>query len=1050
MAVNFAYLRVALKDFDWKAMFVDELGWSRTRKHPETFVLDGQTFTLTPVAELGGMVVYRCVGMAGLLPASDLRRRIENKVKEAQFEHIIIFEEGAQHQAVFQWIKRGEGAARSREFSVERTAHGDLLRGEQLLQRLSGIAFEFSDLDAEGQIGIQKVITKVIKSLDVEKVTKRFYDEFTNQRNAFQKFLSGIPTDDDQRWYVSVMLNRLMFIYFIQSKHFLDNDGQYLRHKLQQTQSRETDLFYRDFLEVLFFKGFAQPKLERDVPTNQLLGNIPYLNGGLFMPHPIEERYGTAITIPDAAFTKLFAFFDKWRWHLNERPGESDDEIDPDVLGYIFEKYINQKQMGAYYTKEDITGYICRNTIIPALFDKANLSLAPLDLPHTISAYIYPAVKQIDRLPTETDREYAARQARKNQLIADGQAGKIATINEAITANLNLEAMAFDLVPFLNARQLWSFYTTLSSLSILDPTCGSGAFLFAAIKILKPLYEQALDRMALLVERRKTGDFAFKEILDAEQAHANRDYFITKSIVIRNLYGVDIMEEATEVCKLRLFLRLVADLQETDVDHIEPLPDIDFNIRAGNALVGYVSVDQIGGVVRKSGIASLSPRQQKLLSDVQDVQRELSTYRTTQLQLNPSSETFRQTRQAIRDRLKQVNDGLDDDLLKVGYIKRESNGTYNTQPFHWFTAFYEILTNGGFDVVIGNPPWKEYSAVRKTYRVYGYKTETCGNLHGLCTERGVSLCASNGRTSFIVQLPLVSSSRMVSVRDLLTRSSSSLFTMTFDDRPGKLFEGLQNCRSVIFIAQLSKDTTSTVLATTRYQRWSSEARSYLFDQVEYTVMRGTLVHPGTFPKYASPIEETVFRKLRAKGQLTIDTLLSYKGMEHFIFYQEATRYWIKATAGAPYYSKNGIVGVPAHGRYLHFADLATTHMICAVLNSSLFYTYFIAYGDCFHLSDHLVSGFPMPTDLLSDRRLVDFNKCLMTSLNANAANKTIRTVDGESIEYAEFSVGKSKSTIDDIDRVLAEHYGFTNEELDFIINYDIKYRMGRDAEEVEA
>ena len=73
------------------------------------------------------------------------------------------------------------------------------------------------------------------------------------------------------------------------------------------------------------------------------------------------ERDNPKIQIPDEAFTRLFDFFDAYHWHLDERPVRADNEINPDVLGYIFEKYINQKQMGAYYTKEDITGYIARN-----------------------------------------------------------------------------------------------------------------------------------------------------------------------------------------------------------------------------------------------------------------------------------------------------------------------------------------------------------------------------------------------------------------------------------------------------------------------------------------------------------------------------------------------------------------------------------------------------------------------------------------------------------------------------------------------------------------
>src|SRR5207247_9068745 len=102
-------------------------------------------------------------------PIQPIRRQIESQVKERRFEHIVIFEDGGRQEAVFQWIKRGQGAARSREFTYRRGQSGDLL-----LQRLSGIAFDFSDLDEQGRIDIAKVTARVAKSLDVEGVTKKF------------------------------------------------------------------------------------------------------------------------------------------------------------------------------------------------------------------------------------------------------------------------------------------------------------------------------------------------------------------------------------------------------------------------------------------------------------------------------------------------------------------------------------------------------------------------------------------------------------------------------------------------------------------------------------------------------------------------------------------------------------------------------------------------------------------------------------------------------------------------------------------------------------
>jgi len=165
-----------------------------------------------------------------------------------------------------------------------------------------------------------------------------------------------------------------------------------------------------------------------------------------------------------------------------------------------------------------------------------------------------------------------------------------------------------------------------------------------------------------------------------------------------------------------------------------------------------------------------------------------------------------------------------------------------------------------------------------------------------------------------------------------------------------------------------------------------------------------------------------------------------------VFYQEATGYWVKATVGLPYYAKDGLVAAPAHGRYLYFPDQRTAHWACAALNSTLFYLYFIAYGDCFHLSDTLAKSFPVPPRLSKDPKMAKFGENLMIALRTSSKRTNIRTKDGYEIAYDEYFGWKAKTTIDEIDSILAKHYGFTDEELDFIINYDIKYRMGRGAD----
>ncbi|NCQ32579.1 MAG: hypothetical protein GW802_35105, partial [Armatimonadetes bacterium] len=194
------------------------------------------------------------------------------------------------------------------------------------------------------------------------------------------------------------------------------------------------------------------------------------------------------------------------------------------------------------------------------------------------------------------------------------------------------------------------------------------------------------------------------------------------------------------------------------------------------------------------------------------------------------------------------------------------------------------MKSGGFDVVIGNPPWKEYSAVKREYTVRGYATENCGNLYALCIERCLALRSGNGGLSFIVQLPLSSSSRMADARRLMRRSSLCLHVASFDDRPGKLFEGLQNCRSVVFVARAPghKSHRGNELATTGYIRWHSQARHGLFERLGYTVCADVPLCPDQFPRFSTESEPAVFQRLAARSANTVGSVLRGRHAENFI------------------------------------------------------------------------------------------------------------------------------------------------------------------------
>ena len=363
-------VRRRLEGGDLRALFIEDLGWDHGGADVEATIA-GRTFGLEAVAHKRGMVAYRhAADSEQAFPDHPTRQKIEKAVAKTVREHLIVYAAPDGDAQYWQWVKREPG----RPDRTRTHVHHRNQPGEALIQKLEQLVFT---LDEEEDLTIVDVSGRVRAAFDVEKVTKRFYDRFKAEHRTFLKFIEGVTNAADREWYASLMLNRMMFIYFIQKRGFLDGDPDYLRNRLDVVRRRgggDFHRFYRLFLLRLFHEGLGQPEARRAPELAALLGRIPYLNGGLFDVHDLE-RDNPGIRVPDEAFERIFAFFDAWQWHLDDRPLRNDNEINPDVLGYIFEKYVNQKQMGAYYTREDITGYISRNTVIPFLFDSSEKGL---------------------------------------------------------------------------------------------------------------------------------------------------------------------------------------------------------------------------------------------------------------------------------------------------------------------------------------------------------------------------------------------------------------------------------------------------------------------------------------------------------------------------------------------------------------------------------------------------------------------------------------------------------------------------------------------------
>jgi hypothetical protein len=344
-------------------------------------------------------------------------------------------------------------------------------------------------------------------------------------------------------------------------------------------------------------------------------------------------------------------------------------------------------------------------------------------------------------------------------------------------------------------------------------------------------------------ERHHPGRFAdFRRILAEVDKHPNRRYFILESIIVNNLYGVDIMEEAVEICKLRLFLKLVAQVDR--VKDLEPLPDIDFNIRPGNTLVGFISVDEI----RRAAESNASGQGQLVFGETEKairrieeeaeiVERAFQKFHDMQTDYGMDARDFATAKQELRSRLKKLADELDRYLAGVYGIDPSKTTAYaqwrkSHQPFHWFAEFYGIRSRGSFNVIIGNPPYLELREVDYTLR--GFKCFESGAIHAMCIERSVQLLHQKGCASMIVPLSVVSTQRMHVVQELLENGRNAWYA-NYSWRPAKLFDTVNRALTIFVITPYGESQTFS----TDYQKWTSDSRDLLMRDISYI----NILHP---------------------------------------------------------------------------------------------------------------------------------------------------------------------------------------------------------------
>lgn len=949
-----------------KKTLIETMLWNLPASEEVSVVVDGSVTKVEVLAELPGAAFLQT--SAPLPDATLWFKQVDKELAKRFSERIIRFQ--SLHEDSWFWPKK----LASGSLSYERLTTGHNQLPDYLAQRLAGLAFTSKDHQTPGLINPVSVKEKIRGQFESSKVTSDFFKKFKEKHEFLSKEISGVPSVHEASSYSTLILNRLMFIYFLQKKEFLNGDPSYLKTCLKKVQNLKGKdkfySFYNDYLLELFFNKLDSPAGKiADPLIQEIAGDVPYVNGGVFSRSVAESKY--KIEIPDSAFEEIFDFFDSYTWHLDTRPTGTPNEINPEVIGYIFEQYINftaagKKENGAYYTQHDVTGFMVSHTLIPRILDElVQMGLNPFALlSKDPDRYINDSSKHgwdseaqqwshVDKglehvwledpaewhilddhdeipqvtLPDETLVETFARRSQVDSLRQHLRSDRIAETNELITLNLNSLTLLTDTIGECDDLEtLEAVWRRISGLSVLDPTCGSGAFLFAALEILEIVYASIADRI-------QTIDFHSK-ILVSMRSHPNRRYFLRKHAAVRNLFGTDIMADAIETAKLRIFLSLASCLDSKD--ELEPLPDLDFNLKCGNLLVGFESELDVDRV--SDGQLPIENKLVELKREIEKFQRVYDRFTEATLESSSSAHQLKYDVKTGQASIRKVADQFYAEC--IGFTPDEyQKWASEIKPLHWFVEFPTEMIKGGFDVVVGNPPYIARSKVSLTEMasLRGFETSDFRDLYAVCYERSLRLLNPLGRHAFVVMLSLSFGETFKSLRRFIRKGGFDEWWSTYGRWPDGLFSGARVRNTILVLGP-----GNGRVHTTQHHILTSKTKKWQFQNLFFA--------PAEVDSHSAPVRGGVAQAL-AEAIHNSEGIVEYG--ENFVFARPTASYWFPALYQSP-----PIVDLAK--RIISSADDSLLRVSLpqgwsrdlggTILGSKIAYLYWQAVGDDFHVN----------------------------------------------------------------------------------------------------
>ena len=547
----------------------------------------------------------------------------------------------------------------------------------------------------------------------------------------------------------------------------------------------------------------------------------------------------------------------------------------------------------------------------------------------------------------------------------------------------------------------------LIEVKVCDPAIGSGAF---PMGLLRELY---FCRSAI------------------EPNIVENSANIKRHIIQNNIYGVDIERGAVDIARLRFWLSLIVDEKSP-----EALPNLDFKIMQGNSLLEQYEGKDLSKLLPEStndkevGV-SISffdkefGEEQKVLEDL------LSKYYECN-QFDKKVEIRKKISQTIRE---QIHDrGIDLDLSHLDLFG-------NDKFFLWHTWFHDVFSRpskGGFDIVIGNPPYgAKYDNQTKQYYKKNYVT--ANSIHGLqkgsldtytlFIELGYNLLRRDGSFAYIVPISLTSSDSLTGVHRILLGNCDTIHISSYAVRPKPVFENAVVNTSILLF-QKTETPCQHLYSTKMHRRGNEFDLQKLIDNLQFIDVKGQTLY-GRIPKIGSGIEKNILSKLFKQEKL--GTLIKTSGSP--IIYRFAGGRYFKVVTN---YSNDS-----SAERTIYFDDPKIADAIGCILSSNLSFWFYQIFSDNLNWKTYEIENFTIPH--LTDGNIDYLDVLYARYLTDIEAKANVRTTSGESTynvdSFKEYKIVRSKSIIDEIDDYICPLYGLTQEETDFIKNYELEFRL---------